>query len=65
MGKKISLLLSVIILTAGLNAMEISRVEPPSWWVGMNNPTLQIMLYGKDLTGGTVTTSEKGIKILC
>lgn len=63
MGKKITLLLSVIILTAGLNAMEISRVEPPSWWVGMNNPTLQIMLYGKDLTGGTVTTSEKGIKI--
>ena len=64
MGKRITLLLSVLLLAVSLNATEISRVEPPSWWVGMNNSTLQIMLYGNDLKGGKVTTGEKGIKIL-
>ena len=31
-----------------LFAQEIERIEPPNWWVGLNNPTLQLMLYGKD-----------------
>ncbi len=25
------------------------KVEPTYWWVGMKNPNLQIMLYGKDI----------------
>ncbi len=32
-----------------LFAQEIERIEPPNWWVGLNNPTLQLMLYGKDI----------------
>ncbi|MDO4228743.1 MAG: glycoside hydrolase family 13 protein [Capnocytophaga sp.] len=28
---------------------QIQRVEPPFWWVAMNNSELQLMLYGKNI----------------
>ncbi|MFO7829078.1 MAG: glycoside hydrolase family 13 protein [Bacteroidales bacterium] len=31
------------------NAQVIRRVEPPNWWVGMENQELQIMLYGDNI----------------
>jgi len=43
--------------------LEISRIEPPSWWSGMKNPNLQIMLYGKDLKDSKVEVKEAGIKV--
>lgn len=64
MRKNISLLLLLLLLTSSISAIEISRIEPPSWWVGMKNTSLQIMLYGKELKGGRVTTKEKGIRII-
>lgn len=30
------------------SAQNTIRVEPPNWWVGMENPDLQLMVYGKD-----------------
>lgn len=43
-------------------SQSIERVEPPNWWVGMNTP-LQLMIYGKDLNGATVTSQDKSIII--
>lgn len=28
---------------------EIKRVEPANWWAGMQNPELQVLIYGKDI----------------
>ena len=28
---------------------QVERIEPPFWWEGMKNSTLQLMLYGKNL----------------
>ncbi|MCL3779874.1 alpha-amlyase [Prolixibacteraceae bacterium JC049] len=56
----ISLLLSSITLFAQL---DIERVEPPFWWTEMKNPQLQIMIYGKNLSGSSVTTTTEGIEI--
>lgn len=42
--------------------MEI-RVEPPSWWTGMQNTTLQLMLYGADLAGYTPRISAGGVHL--
>lgn len=41
------------LLLAPLRAtgLEPTRVEPPHWWVGMRQGTLQLMLYGQDLAG--------------
>ena len=29
----------------------VERVDPPNWWVGMNDPKLELMLYGKNISG--------------
>lgn len=33
-----------------LNAQKIERVEPPNWWAGMENNTLQILVYGQNIS---------------
>ena len=33
---------------------QIERVEPPFWWEGMNDSTLQIVLYGNEIAQYTV-----------
>lgn len=42
---------------------EVKRTEPPFWWVGMKNTSLQILLYGKDLTGLEPKIRYPGISI--
>jgi neopullulanase len=39
------------------------RVEPLNWWVGMKNPNLQLLIKGKDLNRGVVTSSKKGLSV--
>ena len=41
----------------------IERVEPPSWWVGMKDPSLQLMVYGKEISAYNVTTQYPGLSI--
>ena len=31
------------------------RVEPMFWWVGMKNPGLQLIVYGKGISDAEVT----------
>ncbi|MFK7812757.1 MAG: alpha-amylase family glycosyl hydrolase, partial [Maribacter sp.] len=28
---------------------QIERIEPPNWWVGMENDTVQLLVYGNDI----------------
>ncbi|MDA3816117.1 MAG: glycoside hydrolase family 13 protein [Prolixibacteraceae bacterium] len=41
----LALMLSVIAL-----AGKIDRVEPPNWWVGFENPKLQLMIHGDEIS---------------
>ena len=44
--------------------LKIDRIEPTDWYVGMKNPTLQLMVYGKDVASVTeVTTDYPGVRI--
>ncbi len=42
-------LTAFITMSAAQGAERIQRVEPLFWWVGMENPELQVMVYGQDL----------------
>ena len=42
---------------------QIDKIEPPFWYAGMQNPELQVLFYGKDISQFQVTVSN-GIKIL-
>ena len=41
----------------------IQRIDPTNWWVGMRNPELQLLVYGKDLKGSQVQINYTGVKI--
>lgn len=42
----------------------IQKVEPPFWWVGMNNPELQILVYGSDIGLTTPKVDHPGILLV-
>jgi hypothetical protein len=41
----------------------ISRVEPPCWWVGMNDPGLQLMVYGERVSDLHPVIDYPGVQI--
>jgi hypothetical protein len=42
----------------------IQRVEPLNWWVGMENPTLQLVVYGPQIGKSEVQVEDKGIELV-
>ncbi|MCD8291759.1 MAG: glycoside hydrolase family 13 protein [Prevotella sp.] len=56
----LSLLLSFMTMEAAVN---IERIEPTDWFVGMKNPSLQLMVYGEGIQTADVTTDYNGVKI--
>ncbi len=51
MKKSLMLLCAVLLLSAQSYAKnKISRVEPSFWWAGMKNSSLQIMVYGENIS---------------
>jgi len=52
---KISALRTISILTLAVAAsataarLNIESVQPPHWWTGMADNTLQLQIYGKDI----------------
>ena len=44
-------------------AIDISRLEPACWWVGMKNPELQIMVYGKNIASSQVYIDYPGVRV--
>lgn len=42
---------------------DLKRVEPTNWWIGMNNPELQLMCYGSNIGATTPEISYEGVTI--
>jgi len=64
--KKILLILVTIFVVCLLEANAkpwIQRVEPAFWWTEMNQPELQIMLYGLDLHAAEILIDYPGVTI--
>jgi neopullulanase len=62
MKKHLIFLILVIGMDFHANA-QISRIEPPNWWAGMNCPDLQIMIYGDNVSRSEISIKYPGIKI--
>ncbi|MBR1546023.1 MAG: glycoside hydrolase family 13 protein [Prevotella sp.] len=53
--------LQIIVMNA---AVKIDRIDPTDWFVGMKNPQVQLMVYGKNITAvKEVTTDYPGVRI--
>ena len=42
----------------------IKHLEPPSWWTGMNNDTLQVMVHGENISDLEPSISHPGVTIV-
>ncbi|MBC7885403.1 MAG: cyclomaltodextrinase N-terminal domain-containing protein, partial [Saprospiraceae bacterium] len=47
-----------------LHGQTPERVEPSNWWVGMKDPTLQILVYGKNIGNLKAKFKYKGVKLI-
>ena len=61
--KKLLLLIICLLYISAVHAIDISRLEPACWWVGMKNPELQIMVYGKNIASSQVHIDYPGVRI--
>ncbi len=42
---------------------QIQRIEPASWWIGMKNPEVQLMVYGKNIAELSPQVQHPGVSI--
>ena len=42
---------------------ELNRVEPPNWWIGMQNPELQLLVHGKNIATCTPQIDYAGVEL--
>ena len=71
--KKLLLLTALVTMTVTMSAAKkttsskrpvINRIEPTDWFVGMKNPTLQLMVYGQGIRDAQeVATDYPGVTI--
>lgn len=45
-------------------AAKVERVEPGFWWAGMQEPTLQLMVYGQNIQQANVSVKHKGVVLM-
>ena len=62
--RKISTLFFLIFFSISVFAINVDRVEPLFWWIGMKNPTVQLMIHGQDITGSEITLEYPGVRII-
>ncbi len=61
------LLIVALMITFGkvhAQNIEIKKVEPQFWWVGMKNTNLQLVVYGSNIQNTTPSLNYSGVKLL-
>lgn len=41
----------------------VTSIEPPYWWTGMANDTLQLFIYGNDVKDADISVNYPGVKV--
>lgn len=64
MKKSLSIFVLFLMALCMEAQVKISRIEPTDWYVGMKNPQLQLMVYGKNIRDvKSVTTAYPGVVV--
>jgi len=61
--KKLFLFILGIAFSISIFSLNVDRVEPTFWWVGMKNPTVQLMVHGQEIAATEITVNYPGVKI--
>ena len=59
----LSLLFVAAISTMNAAPVKVNRIDPTDWYVGMKDPSLQLMVYGENIRETDVTTDYAGVSI--
>lgn len=43
--------------------ISLDRIEPANWWVGMNNPNLQLLVHGENIANTSVSIKSDKVEI--
>ena len=58
------LMANVMTMNAAKQKVTVDRIDPTDWYVGMKNPSLQLMVYGKNIASvKEVSTDYPGVVI--
>ncbi len=64
MKKSLSIFVLFLMALCMEAQVKISRIDPADWYVGMKNPQLQLMVYGKNIRDvKSVTTAYPGVVV--
>lgn len=44
-------------------AMNVNKIDPPFWYAGMQNPELQLMVYGEGIGNAAVSVNYPGVSL--
>ena len=59
-----ALVAQAVMMNAAKNKVTVDRIDPTDWFVGMKNPQVQLMMYGKNIASvKNVTTDYSGVRI--
>lgn len=47
----------------GISQVTFQRIDPPFWWTGMTDPSLQLMVYGSQLAEANVIIDYPGVTL--
>lgn len=59
----ILLLLAIYVSAAPKQNIQITNIEPSNWYVGMKDPSLQILLTGNGIREAEISTDYPGVRI--
>lgn len=54
---------SCLIPMRGASAFSVDKIEPPHWWVGMNDNTLQLQIYGHGVGDAKFRVFSQGVTV--
>lgn len=56
-------LISAMSLYVSAQTLDIQRIHPTNWWVGMKNPNVQLLVYGKGIGTAKVRLKYAGVRL--
>ncbi len=56
--------ISIFFMTMSIAHAQIERIEPPNWWTGFRDSTLQLMVRGKGIGDYTAHARDEWIKVV-
>lgn len=63
--KKLLLILISFLMSFNMihAAMNVNKIDPPFWYAGMQNPELQLMVYGEGIGDASVSVNYPGVSL--